>query len=148
MKSIPLTQGKVAIVDDDRYDELSKTKWNYLSVGYARSGNGKILMHRLIVGASRGELVDHIDGNKLNNQKENLRICTKSQNAMNSEKKSNNRSGYKGVAWSKQMQKWDVRIKANGRRVFIGLFDDVHDAAIAYNDSARFFFGEFAKLNI
>ncbi len=152
MKTIPLTQGKVAIVDDEDYEELSKYNWSALRGGsgvyYARRKKDKkmLIMHRIILNAKYGEMVDHINHNGLDNRKENLRICTNSQNQMN-RKRNIGVSKYKGVHWSKHSNKWRARITKNGKNAHLGLFGSEKDAARAYNKKATILFGEFALLN-
>ncbi len=91
--------------------------------------------------------IDHIDGNRNNNFIENLRLATFSQNSNNYKKPKNNTSGYKGVSWKKQNNKWLVQITVNNKRVYIGYFIDLLTAAKAYNEAALKYHGEFAKLN-
>lgn len=91
--------------------------------------------------------VDHKDRNKLNNRIENLRAATKSQNEANTGKRSTNTSGYKGVYWLKNANKWRAKIDCNKQQIHIGLFDDKNEAALAYNQKAMELFGEHACLN-
>lgn len=153
MKEIPLTQSKVALVDDEDYDWLSKYKW-YASK--TRSGNwyacnkpkkANILMHRLILGTPTNLDSDHIDNNGLNNQRANLRICTRSQNNMNRFHKKNSTSKYKGVTWHNQDKKWRTRIRIRGTDIYNSLFDSELEAAKAYDAAALKYFGEYARLN-
>ena len=157
MKEIPLTQGKVALVDDGDFEWLSKFKWHALKRGnvfYAgRSSprdNGKkrmIIMHREILGLKPGDPgVDHRDGNGLNNRRENLRRATKSQNAMN-QQKTRGTSRFKGVRWHKDCKKWTAEIKFDGKKKHLGLFNTEEEAAKAYNRKAEELFGEYANLN-
>ena len=95
MKQIPLTKNKFTLVDDEDYELVNKYNW-YFGAGYARSME-KILMHRLIMKAKKGQMIDHIDGNGLNNQRSNLRFCTHSQNMANKKGFKNTSSKYKGV---------------------------------------------------
>jgi hypothetical protein len=158
VKTIPLTQGKEALVDDCDYEYLMRWKWHFLrrgGTGYAKrnrtSGCDQKLMHRLIAGRCGldvdGGDVDHIDGDGLNNQRSNLRAASRSQNNVNSKRPKNNTSGFKGV----YPRSWDgkpvAQIGVDGRRVYLGTFDDPRDAARAYNDAALKYFGEFACLN-
>lgn len=152
MKIIPLRGCiKVALVDDEDYDKLMKFGGgNYiwgLTSGYASMQlcNGVVLMHNLICLTNPGQEVDHIDGNKLNNQKSNLRACTRSQNHANSRLQKNNKSGVKGVSFDSRHQKWHAHIKINGKQKNLGLFKDINDAAEAYRKAAVGAFGEFAN---
>lgn len=152
MKEIPLTQGKVALVDDEDYEWLIKFKWHY-GAKYARISSQDVemksmsYMHRIIMKAPAGMLVDHANGDRLDNRKHNLRVCTKSQNEMNSIFQSNNKTGYKGVFWDQNRAKYRSEIGIDGKRVFLGRFDCKHEAARAYNTAAMKYHGEFARLN-
>lgn len=155
MKEIQLTRGKVAFVDDEDFDNLSKFSWHCKKCAsdlfYAvRSINlhGKIKnisMHREVFGLVRS--IDHIDGNGLNNQKINLRECNHAQNMQNRRKLSVSSSPYKGVQWWKNQNRWASRIALNKKRIFLGYFINEIDAAKAYNKAATRLFGEFANLN-
>lgn len=153
MKEIPLTKGKVALVDDEDYERISRWKWHYTPNGYAAhtiwSPEKKVNrgMHREVMQTPPGLETDHINGNKLDNRRENLRICTSSQNKANSGLSKMNTSGYKGVRWRESRQKWEVDIRKDGRKVFLGRFDDIIEAAKAYDLAAKAHYGEFAKLN-
>jgi len=151
MKEITLTRGKIALVDDDDFEWLSKFRWrayrNQCGCWYARRGESSIFMHREILGEPLGVEVDHRDGDGLNNQRYNLRLATHSQNLCNRGKQRNNTSGYKGVSWFKRVGKWHARIQINGRDKHLGYFDILEEAARAYNVAALEHFGEFAKLN-
>ncbi len=158
MKQIKLTQDKVALVDDEDFETLNKYKWHYsrysphFENGYAkrRNPNGKpalIRMQHMILPLKKGYMVDHKNGNGLDNRRENLRLVTKSQNMMNCGLQRNNKSGYKGVCWHESNKKWRAQIFVNGRQYFLGLFKNKKDAARAYNDAAPHYHGEYAYLN-
>lgn len=158
MKQIPLTQGKFAIVDDDDYERLTVMgKWctnKKKHTFYAQKAvviNGKttiVMIHRVILGIyDKDFVVDHVDGNGLNNTKANLRICTHSQNLMNKKTPDSNTSGYKGVSWNCQKNMWQVYIYKSKVKKYVGMYNDILDAAKAYNDAALKYYGEFAKLN-
>lgn len=157
MKLIQLTQGKFAQVDDEDYDLLMQWNWHH-NKGYAvrmqRNELGKqetILMHREIMQTPKGMETDHINANGetdgLNNQRCNLRVCTKTQNTRNRGKPNHNTSGYKGVTWHEQSKKWVARIGFDGTLKNLGSFSDAIDAAQAYDVAARKLFGRFAKKN-
>lgn len=150
MKEIELTQGKVAMVDDEDYERLSWHRWYALLIDgtwYALTNRGgkKILMHRVVSDAPEGVGVDHADHNGLNNQRSNLRHATVAQNCQNRKKRSDNTSGYKGV--SPQGKKWKASIKTKNKQTYLGTFSDPVDAAKAYDAKAIELFGEFAALN-
>lgn len=147
MKKIPLTRGQHALVDDVDYEALSTFKWMYHNSGYASRTMNHIMMHRVIMGAAKGELVDHINGNKLDNRRENLRIATRSQNNANTVKRKDNTSGYRGVSKEHRGKRYRVQIQHNGKKIAICGFKTPEDAAKAYNQIAKELHGDFAKLN-
>jgi len=156
IRFISLTQGKFAIVDAEGYDRLVKYKWscsqdgnNFYAYTFLSEGNKKkrVFMHRLIMNAPEGLVVDHIDRNGLNNRKCNLRLCTKAQNVQNSRPRRNRSSKYKGVFWNKLNKKWSASIHKGDKRIYLGGFDDEIEAALAYDRKAAELFGEFAYLN-
>lgn len=156
-KQIELTQGKVALVDDEDYEELSRSKWHaYRSrrTWYARRNirheNGKrstITMHLQIVGVASGMQVDRKDGDGLNNSRDNLRLCTSQQNHFNRKSHRNTSSQYKGVAWDCTNNRWRAMIMLDGKNRMLGRFLSEEAAALAYDAAARQLFGEFARCN-
>lgn len=151
MKKIQTSKpNEFAIVDDEDYEYLNQWKWSY-SNGYAIKRNQKssIGMHRLILKVPNNMVIDHINHNRLDNRKENLRICSKKQNSYNQKwKKENNYSKYKGVTWAKHTKRWKVSIKKDSKTKFLGYFNSEIEAAKKYNEAALTYFGEYAKLNI
>lgn len=145
---IPLTKGAEAIVDDADYTWLSQHNWQLSHNGYAygRVGGRVQYMHRLILGVASGEEIDHIDRNKLNNCRGNLRICSRAANLHNRAPKGHT-SKYKGVCFEKFTGRWLVQIRANGKRIKVGRFDNEIDAAKAYDIAAKRYHGDFAFLN-
>jgi hypothetical protein len=150
-KEIPLTRGKVAIVDDEDYDFLMQTSWCCLNKGYAFRKRKKVpeLMHRIVMNAKEGEFVDHINRDKLDNRKSNLRIVTFSENLANKPLQKNNTSGYKGVSFHKSTGKWCAYIGSSrgNSSVNLGTFINKEDAARAYNKAAIQLYGDCALLN-
>lgn len=150
MKTITLTKGFFAIVDDSYFLELNKYKWHYLSSGgYAarKYKNKRLLMHREILLAPNNLCVDHINHNGLDNRKENLRLCSKQENCRNQLKKINTLLPYKGVK-IKESGKFESTIRISPiEDYYIGTFNTLEDAAIAYDIKAKEYFGEFAYLN-
>lgn len=161
MKYIQLTQGKQTLVDDEDFEYLNQWKWAYekrynravRSVYIKGSGrknqkNDTWLMHRLIMNVPANKYIDHINGNTLDNRKQNLRICTHAQNMLNKKQvATNNTSGFKGVSWNKHAGRWMSKINIHRKQLYIGLFDTKEEAALAYNKMALKLHGEFANVN-
>jgi hypothetical protein len=154
MKSIKLTKGYETIVDDEDFEYLSQWKW-FFAHGYAvRTQNiypdkaYQVRMHRIILGTPEGMDSDHINRNRLDNRRCNLRVATRSQNVANTFVEKQNKSGFKGVSWKKSNNKWCVQIRVKNKVYHIGLFVDIKEAAKAYNEVAKREFGDFAALNI
>lgn len=150
MKEIPLTQNKCAIIDDEDFNKIASQKWWLSSQGYAEGTDQetrkKILMHRLILGVKPGMTTDHINGNKLDNRRENLRHATYQQNNWNVTKRKN-KSGFKGVYWCKHIKRWKASIGYNKKLIHIGCFDTPEDAARAYDEASKKYFKEYSKPN-
>jgi hypothetical protein len=123
----------------------------YVVMQRKRPSNGIVLMHRLILELDGQNIdgleVDHDNGNRLDNRRENLRPATKSQNMSNRGPFLNNKSGFKGVCWHKRRQKWIAQIHVSGKRTHLGYFDDPIAAARAYDAAALELHGAFARLN-
>lgn len=161
MKTIQLTQGFVALVDDTDYERVSAHKWRALidrrrnKVYAVRKTHGphssrtSLYMHREILGVTDPQVkVDHDDRDGLNNQRYNLRKCVTGENNANSVKRSDGVSSrYKGVCWHKRDKKFYAAIKIRGRSKHLGAFTDESDAALAYDAAARANFGTFALCN-
>lgn len=150
MKHIPLTQGKFALVDDEDYDALvSMGSWYFNAQGYAAREDDRlgVRMHRLLLGASPSQEVDHVNGNKLDNRKSNLRFCSHAENGRNRGPNLNSRSGIKGVTWCKSTGSWSAEISKLGKKARLGRFSCPLEAADAYDQAALGLFGEFAWLN-
>lgn len=150
MKTIPLTQGREAIVDDDDFMPLLRYRWHF-GGRYARRADypnrNLIPMHRQVLSVPDDMDVDHINGNGLDNRKSNLRICTTKENCSNRKINKNNKSGFKGISWSKKGGAWSASIGVNNKRLHLGYYKNKEDAARAYNHAAKILHGEFANLN-
>lgn len=157
MKKIPLTKGKFAFVDDEDFETLHQYNWcmqgDYAARWKSRrageqGGSQVFYMHRVIMGigdrSGDKREVDHINGNKLDNRKDNLRICSHAQNAAN--KVQRNRFGYKGVV-KFNGKKYQSMIWDGKKNLHIGLFETIEAAARAYDKAAKELQGEFASLN-
>jgi len=150
--STPKHPNTFTMVDDEDYEYLNQWKWCLNEDGYAtrmrqRSGVSKcIIMHREITKVPIGMFIDHKNGNRIDNQKENLRICTISENSMN-------RAAWlsrdlpKGVYQRVKGGRFQAQIKVNKKNIWLGQFDTVLDAANAYDEQAKKYHGEFARLN-
>lgn len=150
-RTIPLLNGGVALVDDYDYPRLVNRPWRRNSKGYAmysQTLNGyrrEVYMHRLIMLPPHTSVVDHIDGNRLNNCRANLRLCTPQQNLRYRRRFANNQSGYKGV--TPHHQRWVARIWIDKQRIHLGTYATAEQAALAYDCAARLLFAQFALLN-
>lgn len=146
----------VALVDDDMYEELNQYKWSALKGGnnfyalratHINGKNTKLYMHRQILGLTDVNIhTDHKDHNGLNNQKSNLRACTRSEN-MKNQRPTAGTSQYKGVCFSKIANKWMVEIMVDRKKIYLGLFINEIEAAHVYDAAAKLHHGEFANFN-
>lgn len=137
MKYITLTQDKTALVNDEDYEFLSQFNWyaqqsRYTYYAVRKEDNERVYMHNEILIVSDGMLVDHADGNGLNNQRYNLRPATEAQNRQNARIRADNVSGYKGVSYHPVDKNWRARIQANGISHYLGAFNTAEEAADAY----------------
>lgn len=160
MKEILLTHGQVALVDDADYEWLNQWKWNaqqdrYTFYAYrdirlpgSKRGTG-IGMHRFIMGCTHGDgrIIDHKDRNGLHNWRDNLRDASTSLNRYNCRIQNTNKSGYRGVSWHKACKKWQAQLTINYVRIFSDVYDDIIDAAKAYDYHALKHLGPDALLN-
>lgn len=149
MKEIELTQGRIALVDDNDFEYLNQFTWQlqpnrntFYAVGYI--DHKTVKMHRIIMSVPSDLQIDHIDHNGLNNQKNNLRICTRQQNSMN---RIPNKSKYKGVYFRKDRNKWNVLISVDGILKNMGYYSSEIEAARTYDTFAKEYYGEYAYLN-
>lgn len=145
MREITLTTGQIALVDDEDFVFLSRHNWYHYFGGYARriDGGKLVLMHRFIMNAPDDAEVDHINGNRLDNRRANLRIVTAAQNQWNRGRPANNTSGCKGV--TKHKGRWVARIQYNGLRKHLGAFVSLEEAYEVYCLAADLAHGEYAN---
>ena len=154
MRTIQLTQGFETEVDTADYKWLSKYKWyaakntsGYYAVTTIKKSGKPLSMHRLIMNTPDGMDTDHQDHDTLNNKRDNLRVCTRSQNQQNCKGNRISLSRYKGVTWVKVLRKWKAQIYREGKNYNLGLFAKEKTAAKRYNRAAKKYFGSFAYLN-
>jgi hypothetical protein len=165
MKEIKLTKGFVTMVDDEDYEKLMRHKWQccidkynvyaHRTQWYGKTERKLIIMHRFIMGLTNEKLeIDHIDHNGLNNQKSNLRICTKRENQYNRFSKNGSYSKYIGVSYNKshkeslKTKRWNANIRINYKLIFIGCFNTEDEAAIARDEYVIKNGLDFCNLNI
>ena len=135
--------------DKEDYELVKEKYWSENPYGYivnkSRQPQNKIIyLHRYIMNPKEGELVDHINHNKADNRKCNLRICTSSQNGINKSMMSNNKSGYTGVVWLETVQKWKAQIRINKKNIYLGTYENIEDAIKARRDAEIKYFGEWS----
>ncbi len=160
MKEIPITKGRVALVDDEDYAAIAQWKWGIFTgngqayaVRAERANNRRhyIRMHHLVLPKKPGFMIDHINGNSLDNRRSNLRYATAAQNSQNRPGNTlhNRSSQYKGVSHrpSPCASPWQADILAFGKRTYLGVYATEIEAARAYDAAARIHHGEFARLN-
>lgn len=152
--TVPLSSGQFAIIDAEDADCILRFKWSFQGQYAHRQlpksehpGKKKVYMHRVIANAPDGMMVDHINGNCLDNRKSNLRLATHALNASNSKSRTTNTSGFRGVTWATRSRKWKAQISISGRCLHLGLFESPTDAARAYDNKSREVRGAFAVLN-
>lgn len=148
-KKIPLGNDQFAIIDDEDYELVSQYNWSG-----ARSGESdhiyavtRLRMHRLVMNAPLGMYVDHINGDTLDNRKENLRLCTNAENQQNARARGGT-SQYKGVSYNKKMKKWLGAFTVLGQTYHCGYFDDEKECARAVDKKRREVCGDFASKNL
>ena len=157
MKTIKLTKGQHAIVDDRDYDELIQFRWHAIWGSHTQSYyaqrqarlNGKWVtesMHRQVLGLRYGDKgqADHVNHHTLDNRRKNLRVATHGQNSVNRRKNSNNTSGLKGVSFHKPRRKWVAYIQCNNKKRNLGYFATKKEAYLAYCKAAIKYHGQFA----
>lgn len=159
MKIVPVTPNTFAIVDDDDYGMVIRRRWSLNGKGdrgypqsWSRGGaksRTRVLMHRMILNPPADAWVDHLNGNRLDNRRSNLRVCDASQNGANRSKANRRKhtSRFKGVCRDSARNLWAARIEARGKQIYLGRYEQEEDAARAYDNAAKEHFGEFAYLN-
>lgn len=158
VREIPLTQGKVALVDEEDYELVAGFSWsaskrartmyaNAYVRGTGRAGRAMVYMHRIIMSPPAGVEVDHIDGDGLNNTRANLRLCTRAQNHQNHHGTRSRITTYRGITFDGNTGTWVAQIQMDGRGYRLGTFDNAYDAACEYDIAASCMFGQFASLN-
>lgn len=154
---IKITKGFYSLIDEEDFLRVSKFKWsasvyknNFYAITdiYQKNKKKKIRtgMHRFLMNFPKNKDVDHINGNGLDNRKINLRVCSRSQNSMNRDKSSLNKSGYKGVSWCKAMNSWQACISFNRKTIYLGCYSTPKKAHEIYSIAAKKYYGEFAYI--
>lgn len=147
---VQLTRGMEAVIDAEDIDIVNIRNWrieNFNNMyAVAKIDKKRVYMHRLILSAMSGFVVDHIDGDTLNNRRSNLRIASTTENARNCKVQRNNTSGVKGVCWNKARGAWAARIKVSGKNIHLGYFSDLNDAAASYAKGSAMYHGEFGRV--
>lgn len=141
-----------ALIDDGDYTIVNAYKWFINPQGYVWAhdyskgwrAKAQVLLHRLLLPPPKGQTVDHIDRNPLNNRRDNLRIATYSQQNMNTRTRSDNTTGHRGVYWEKRRNCWRVCINLNGKQIHVGQFKDKQRAILAREAKAKELYGDFA----
>jgi len=149
---IQLSKGKFSKIDLEDRDRVGLIKWhavcdgkNFYAACCKRKDRPSMKLHRYIMYAKKGEHVDHINGDTLDNRKENLRICKHKENLKNQRIRKNNTSGYRGVYFNKSHKKWRAQIQdGEGNRKYLGSFSTPEEAAKAYDTAAKEIYGDFA----
>lgn len=163
MKEIQLTQGYVAMVDDEDFERVAKHMWHanarpradgsmlvYAQRNVPRAAGGRTTqqLHKFLIDTKCGMQIDHVNRDPLDNRRKNLRVCKPSDNQHNQRPQRGRSSPYKGVYWSKESRKWRAVITLDGKQKLLGSFTLEIDAARAYDSAALRFYGEFARINI
>lgn len=154
-----LTRGKVAFVDQEDFKRVNQYNWYYNTNGYAYRriylGGGRknekakhLSMHRFVLGedSSIALDIDHINGNRLDNRRMNLRFASRSQNNANMKLRKDNSSGHKGVYWQSRINKYQVTMRINGKTSHLGYYEHFEVACNVYEDKARQLYGEFVRI--
>lgn len=141
-------RGATVILDDEDYERFKDLSW-FVGPRYTMNTTLRIPMHKMIIECPDGMVVDHINGNPLDNRRSNLRVCTQSENLMNTNKRRGDFSSkYKGVSWDNSKQRWRAMVYKSGKKNHAGYHRCEVQAAEAYNRKAVELYGEFARLNV
>lgn len=156
MATILTRKGHEILVDRDVFEAVGHKCWYVSARGYVchaykrprERTSREIKLHRLVTGAQAGQVVDHINGNKLDNRRANLRLCTQAENCRNNRKlRSRKTSRYKGVHWSQRYGRYIAQIQIEGKKLSLGSYVTEDAARQAYDKAARHYHGDFASTN-
>lgn len=146
MANFILSRGEIVQVDDNDLPLLGNFKWHKNKGGYAvryRNHNKIVYMHRLLTDCPKLKVVDHINGDKLDNRRSNLRVCTTRENIRNRQTVKS-KSGHLGVYWAPDTKNWYAQIGLDGKSTGLGHYTDIEDAILARKDAEIKYYGEFA----
>ena len=154
-RKIPIGKGIEAIINESDYLLVSPYTWwigsgrnSHTLYACATINGHKTKMHRLIMNATKGQIVDHINGCGIDNRRQNLRLCSHSQNSANMFRMALGSSRFKGVSWDKVKKRWFAKITVNYKQIALGRYRTEEDAARAYDAAAKTYFGKFANINL
>jgi hypothetical protein len=150
---ITISKKFISLIDDEdapkiRGFGLHVNSKGYVEIRWQEDGSLKsMLLHRLVFGECSGKMIDHINGNPLDNRKQNLRAVTRAENQQNSKLYKSNTTGRKGVIWHVAARKYNARIQVNGKRINLGYFDTAEEASTAYESASKKYHGQYARTN-
>ena len=147
------SDGNIILIDTEDYDKIKKYCWSIATNGYVQSrdydsNNSMVLIHRVIMNAPKNKIIDHKNHNVLDNRKENLRLCNQYNNMANQNLSKANTSGYKGVYWSNEKDKWYVKIGYKNNNIHLGYFDNIEEAFKTRKKAEEEYFGEYRNIII
>lgn len=144
-----LKNGNKFLFDYEDFPTVAAHKWSVEDSGYVHTtiGGKHIRLHTLLLKVPDGMVIDHINGNRADNRKANLRAASNAENCRNQKLNTRNTTGYKGVFFDNRRNRYSADITFNYKHIFLGYFNDPYEAALAYDRAASFYFGEYARLN-
>jgi len=148
MKELPVNRGFVALVDDEDFDRFCHLRFQeYRGYAFTTINKKRAPLHRMILASPPGMFTDHINGNRMDNRKCNLRIATRTESARNAKVRKDSVSGVRGVRFHAETRRWNAKIQVDKKRFSLGWFDTKEEAHAAYCEAAKKYHGEFARFN-